>query len=298
MKDPTRRSVLVGASALVGAAAASAFVGSAAAQEPVFDDTKPTIGIAIPSAERLDEIAAAPEIMMSTVKLWTKAPVIGRPNAMQFTQEGTLLLLDQADPNKVFEVKPEDGSIIRSVQTESMGGSGICVDDEGKWIIASTKALASGGVPVTLRVEPSSGATIDKWVTPGWGFYGRERTAEPGAPPRTPSGGHDVKWAGGGRYWLAVPASGRIFLMDAKTGKPVRSIPSPINRSHGLAVEGSNLWVAASDFRQILRLDPMTGKVLAKVQLGNDDPGLHGLEIQNGTLWYCDSVTGYVCKLV
>ena len=294
----TRRSVLAAAASALAGAAASALTGAAATREPVFDDTKPTIGVAIPSAERLDEIAAAPEIKKSVVKLWTKAPLIGQPNAMQFTRQGTLLLLDQANPNKVFEVKPEDGSIIRSVQTEAMGGGGICVDDDGKLIITSTKALASGGVPVTLRVEPSSGATIGKWVTPGWGFYGRERAALPGAPPPSPSGGHDVKWAGSGRYWLAVPASGRIFLMDAKTGKPVRSIPSPINRSHGLALEGSNLWVAASDFAQILRLDPMTGKVLAKVQLSQDDPGLHGLEIQNGTLWYCDSVTGWICKLV
>ena len=145
----TRRSVLAAAASALTGAAASALAGAPAAQDPVFDDTKPTIGIATPGAERLDEIAAAPEIKKSVVKLWTKAPVIGRPNAMQFTRQGTLLVLDQADPNKVFEVKPEDGSVIRSVQTESMGGGGICVDDDGKWLITSTKALASGGVPVT-----------------------------------------------------------------------------------------------------------------------------------------------------
>ena len=41
----------------------------------------------------------------------------------------------------------------------------------------------------------------------------------------SPSGGHDVKWAGNGRYWMAVPASGRIFLMDEATGKSVRTFP-------------------------------------------------------------------------
>jgi hypothetical protein len=97
---------------------------------------------------------------------------------------------------------------------------------------------------------------------------------------------------------MAVPASGRIFLMDEASGKPVRSIVAPVNRTHGLAVDGDYLWSVASDFYQIQKLDTRTGKIVAKIQLDKStDPAIHGLEIKNGVLWYCDAGKGWVCNL-
>jgi len=276
---------------------ALAVAGRARADDvPIFDDSKPTTGIAIPSVQHTAEMDAAPLIKKTVHKLWNDAPTIKEPNALQFTPKGTLLILDQVDPNKVFEVNPSDGKILRSVQTESIHGSGICIDAGGNWIITSTKALQ--GPPVTLVVDPASGKTLKKWVTPGWGFYGPDRPARPGRPPDTPSGGHDVKWAGNGRYWMAVPASGRIFLMDEASGKPVRSIVAPVNRTHGLAIDGNYLWSVAADFWQIQKLDARTGKIVGKIQLDkNTDPAIHGLELKDGVLWYCDAGKGWVCNL-
>ena len=148
---------------------ALAVAGRARADDvPIFDDSKPTTGIAIPSVQHTAEMDAAPLIKKTVHKLWNDAPTIKEPNALQFTPKGTLLILDQVDPNKVFEVNPSDGKILRSVQTESIHGSGICIDAKGNWIITSTKALQ--GPPVTLVVDPASGKTLKKWVTPGWGF--------------------------------------------------------------------------------------------------------------------------------
>lgn len=292
MDDLTRRGWLATAGAL-------ALSGPALAQEPKFDDTKPTRGVAIPSAEHMAEIEAAPTIKKTVNKLYNTGPTIKEPNALQFTPKGTLLVLDQVDQptNKIFEINPSDGKIIRSVQSDlSVHGSGICIDDGGKWIITSTKG-PNNGPPLTLRVEPATGKTIAKWVTPGWGFYGRDRPPRPGAPPATPSGGHDVKWAGNGRYWIATPASGRIMLMDAKTGKAVRSFTAPVNRTHGLAIDGAFLWSVGSDYQQIHKIDTRTGKVVAKIQLTKEDPAIHGLEIRNGVLWYCDAASGWMCTL-
>ena len=276
---------------------ALAVAGRARADDvPIFDDSKPTTGIAIPSVQHTAEMDAAPLIKKTVHKLWNDAPTIKEPNALQFTPKGTLLILDQVDPNKVFEVNPSDGKILRSVQTESIHGSGICIDAKGNWIITSTKALQ--GPPVTLVVDPASGKTLKKWVTPGWGFYGPDRPPRPGQPPETPSGGHDVKWAGNGHYWMAVPASGRIFLMDEASGKPVRSIVAPVNRTHGLAIDGNYLWSVAADFWQIQKLDARTGKIVGKIQLDkNTDPAIHGLELKDGVLWYCDAGRGWVCNL-
>ncbi len=284
--DMTRRGVVASAGAL-------AFAAPSRAAEPVFDDTKPTTGTVIPEA-KLAEMNAAPLIPRKLTRLYSLQPTIREPNALQFTPSGTLLVLDQADPNKVFEIAPADGRIIRSVQTEAMHGSGICVDALGCWLVTSTKGLQSGGPPVTLRIDPRTGATLQKWVTPGWGYYGAVRQ-ESGSP----SGGHDVKWAGLGRYWLAVPASGRIFLMDEASGRPVRSIPAPVLRTHGLAIDGDTLWSVASDYQQIHRIAQSDGRILGKIQLAKTDPTIHGIELRDGVIWYCDADrnSGWVCTL-
>lgn len=185
------------------AVGAVAIAGPARAQgndNPTFDVSKPTEGVVIP-ASKVQEMNDAPTIHKTVNRLFNDAPTIKEPNAMQFTPSGTLLILDQVDPNKVFEVSPQDGRIIRSVQTESIHGSGITIGDGGVWWITSTKAVS--GPPVTLKVDPASGKTLKKWVTPGWGYYGAV-SADRGSP----SGGHDVKWAGNGTFWMAVPASG------------------------------------------------------------------------------------------
>jgi len=255
-----------------------------------FDLSKPTQGVVIPP-EKVAEMNSAPIIKKSLRKLYSTAPGIKEPNAMQFTPAGTLLVLDQFDPNKVFEINPADGKILREVQTESIHGSGITIGDGGAWWITSTKAL--NGPPVTLKVDPQTGKTIKKWVTPGWGYYGAV-TAERGSP----SGGHDVKWAGNGRYWMAVPASGRIFLIQGETGAIVRSIPAPVLRTHGLAIDGNYLWSVASDYAQIQKLDSRDGKIVGKIQLDKaSDPQVHGLELKDGVLWYCDASKGWVCNL-
>ena len=282
----TRRNVCfsLGALAIAGAANAQSN------DNPEFDLSKPTEGVSIPQTKS-QEIEDAPLIKKTVNRIFNDAPTIKEPNALQYTSTGTLLILDQVDPNKVFEVVPNNGRIIRAVQTEAIHGSGLTIGDGGAWWITSTKATS--GPPVTLKVDPATGKTLKKWVTPGWGYYGAV-SSDKGSP----SGGHDVKWAGNGTYWMAVPASGRIFLMEGETGRVIRSIPAPVLRTHGLAIDGPYLWSVASDFAQIQKLDSRNGKVLAKIQLDKrNDPEVHGLELSHGILWYCDASHGWVCNL-
>ena len=49
--------------------------------------------------------------------------------------------------------------MLASVQTESIHGSGITYGD-GAWFITSTKVLV--GKPSTLKVDPRTGATLDR----------------------------------------------------------------------------------------------------------------------------------------
>jgi len=180
--------------------------------------------------------ADAPRLAKRVEKLY-KIAGSTQPNDLQFVADG-LWVLDQVDPNKAFKVRPDDGSVLRELQTESIHGSGITYGNGALWI-TSTKMRDPAAAPRTLKVDPTSGKTLKSWVTPGAGLYGRVTT---------PSGGHGVKWVDG-KYWMAVPASGKLFLMEPETGEVVRSIPAPGVRTHGLAWDRGFLWCVESDGR-------------------------------------------------
>jgi streptogramin lyase len=235
-----------------------------------------------------------PVIMKRVEKRYTVAGC-RQPNDLQFSSGG-LWILDQVDQpgNKVFLVKPETGAVIKEIMTESIHGSGIAYGNGALWI-TSTKMKDPTDPPVTLKVDPNTGKTLKSWPTPGSGYYGRMNPSTD-----TPSGGHGLKWVDG-KYWMAVPASGRLFLMQPESGEIIRSIPAPGStpRTHGIAWDKGLLWVINSDDRAIYKLDPRDGSVLMKVQLSKTDPEPHGLDIDgNGVLWYCDAGrTSLVCRL-
>jgi streptogramin lyase len=208
-----------------------------------------------------------------------------QPNDLQFVADG-LWVLDQVDPNKAFKVRPEDGSILQTIQTESIHGSGITYGNGALWI-TSTKMSDPATPPRTLKVDAKTGKTLKSWVTPGSGLYGKVTT---------PSGGHGVKWVDG-KYWMAVPASGKLFLMEPESGDVVRSIPAPGVRTHGLAWDNGFLWCVESDGRVIYKLDAKDGKKVAMIQLTKTDPEPHGLDTRDGVLWYCDAASGWICRL-
>jgi streptogramin lyase len=232
------------------------------------------------AAANNDEKENLPIVSKRVEKVF-KTPGIKAPNDLQFAPDGNLWILDQVDPNKVFKVSPKDGSIIDQVQTESMHGSGIAFG-HGAWWIGSTKTLK------TLKVDPKTGKTLKSFDTPGSGLYGTLTT---------PSGAHGIKWVDG-RYWMAVPASGKIYLMEPESGQIVRSIPAPTVRTHGLAWDNGILWCVGSSEREIYKMDPKDGKLLAKIKLAQEDPEPHGLDLFEGVMWYSDAASSWVCRLL
>ena len=247
------------------------------------------------AASRIAAAQEVPTIIKRVEKLY-KIAASREPNDLQFVPEG-LWVLDQVDQptNKALLVDPQDGRVLREILTESLHGSGITYGNGALWI-GSTKGKNAQDPPRTLKVDPHTGKTLKSWITPGSGLYGR-MSAERGD---TPSGAHGLKWSDG-KYWMAVPAAHKVFLMEPETGEIVRSIPGPGStpRTHGMAVENGMLWVINSDDRAIFKLDTKDGAVVSKIQLSKDDPVPHGLDIdRNGVLWYSDAGTGWICKLV
>ena len=74
-----------------------------------------------------------------------------------------------------------------------------------------------------------------------------------------------MKWVDG-KDRMAVPASGKLFLMEPATGEIARSIPAPGVRTHGLAWDHGFLWCVESDGRAIYKLDSKDGTP------GREDP--------------------------
>jgi hypothetical protein len=203
------------------------------------------------------------------------------PNGLQAVPDG-LWILDQENPNKAHKVSYADGSVLHEITTESEHGSGITYGDGALWI-ASTYGLK------TLKVDPKTGKTLAAFDTPGCGLV------KWGKPTR-PSGAHGLEWVAG-RYWIAVPPSERIYLVEPVKGTVLRSIPAPGVRPHGLAWDGSFLWCVESNDRAIFKLDSRDGRMLAKVQLAASDPEPHGMTMQGSVMWYCDATSRWVCRL-
>jgi hypothetical protein len=254
----------------------------------------------IPQAT-LDARKNAPIIPKKVNKLYNLKPAVDQPNDMQFAPNGDLWILDQKDPNAVFTIDAKTGKVKSSVVTESIHGSGITYGDNA-WFITSTKVVT--GNPSTLKVDPKTGKTLKKWETPGFGIYGAYLTRErkPGELPLE-SGGHGVKWAGPnsmgqGQYWLATPAGGKLYLINAEAGTVARSIQAPTIRTHGIALDGDYIWCVGSDEAEIYKLQKSDGAIVAKIVLDKvNDPSLHGLDIKDGVLWYCDANKGWICNL-
>jgi hypothetical protein len=252
-----------------------------------FVATAATVALGPRLAAATPEEKARLPLVPKRVEKAFKAPC-RQPNDLQFVSDG-LWILDQVDPNKAFKVRPEDGSVLHQIQTASIHGSGITFGNGVLWI-GSTKMLDPKDPPRTLKVDPQTGKTLASWVTPGSGIWTK-------GPNATPSGAHGLKWVDG-KYWMAVPASGKLFLMEPETGEIVRSIPAPGIRTHGLAWDNGLLWCVESNDRAVYKMDPRDGKLLARIQLTREDPEPHGLDISKGVLWYSDAASGWVCRLV
>jgi len=238
--------------------------------------------------------ALASRLLASSIEDKAKLPVVQKrlekmfqapckaPNDLQAASDG-LWILDQVDPNKVYKVRFEDGSVISEIQTESIHGSGITYGNGALWI-ASTWGLK------TLKVDVKTGKTLAAFDEPGAGMpkFGK---------PTRPSGAHGLKWVDG-KIWMAMPPAEKIYLIEPESGAVIRSIPGPGIRTHGLAWDGAYLWCAESIDCAIYKLDPSDGRPLAKIQLSKDDPEIHGLDLWKGTFWYSDASSGWICRLV
>jgi sugar lactone lactonase YvrE len=79
----------------------------------------------------------------------------------------------------------------------------------------------------------------------------------------------------------------------------LKQFPAPGNRPHGVAWDGTLLWVAETSKRTITGYT-LDGAVQRVLELGpgpEEGPDPHGMTLYQGELWYCDAATRAVCTI-
>jgi ABC-type transport system substrate-binding protein/streptogramin lyase len=102
----------------------------------------------------------------------------------------------------------------------------------------------------------------------------------------------DVRVGPDGQLWALIPDERRLVAIDPRTGRAGRSIGLGVSPG-GFAAGGGALWVADQGSSTLLRIDPLHGDDVRRIELprppgvvnGGVKPEIHGLAVGSGSLW-------------
>lgn len=85
--------------------------------------------------------------------------------------------------------------------------------------------------------------------------------------------------------WILDQETHQVSLIDYQ-GAVLRTLQTESDRGSGITFDGATLWLASTYSCEILRVDPDSGKTLARYPTpGAEKTGGHGLEWRDGILW-------------
>jgi streptogramin lyase len=204
-----------------------------------------------------------------------------QPNGMQAVDDG-VWIIDQRDDH-LYKLAYDTGIVLERLKTETRASSGVTVGGGFIWV-ASTYSTE------LFKLNPD-GTTAAKYDTPGKGVVAFAR--DPANAPVT--GAHGMEWIDDENMWVAVPPAQKVFLMDPRSMKVKREIPSPDVRPHGLFMLDGFMWLADTGLGKIHKLDPANGKVLDEIDV--PAPEVHGMTLHDGKIWFCCAETRRVCTV-
>lgn len=191
-------------------------------------------------------------------------------NGLQAAPDG-LWLCDQVD-NKIYKISYYNGSVITSFDTPGRNLSGIAMGGGAVWGAHNQRPTGA------YKCNPDTGNTL-AWLP---------------FPQGMDAGVHGIEHVGNA-LWVTRPGLG-IMKVNPDTGELLHQIPFPTRRSHGIFQDNGTLVVAATDTKEIYRLDPNDGKVIEKWDVQGCDP--HGLtKGPDGRIWVCDIVGSLIGTL-
>ena len=208
-----------------------------------------------------------------------------QPNGLQASENG-LWVIDQTD-NHIYQLRWEDGSVIKRLPAEVAHSSGITLGPENIWISSTYGVDTAGdaGNPKIVKCD-MNGNTLARYETPGASF-------NPIADQIT--GAHGLEWVDEENMWIAVPPSETIYLVDPRSMEVKHSIPSPGDRPHGIFQHGGYLWLGDTTLCIIHKIEPKTGQILDEINL--PEPEIHGVTVHNDKIWFCCAETGRYCTV-
>jgi hypothetical protein len=215
--------------------------------------------------------AATTERVSAKFRWYTPGP---QPNGLQATDEG-VWVIDQKDL-KCYLLDWSDGRTLAEFPTATNHSSGITWDGEGLWV-------ASTYPPIELFRYSRDGKELRRLPTPG-------------ADER--SGAHGLEWIDN-KLWVTVPPSATTYQLDPADGRILKQFPAPGKRPHGIAWDGTHLWVAETTLRSITAytLDGTPTRVLELDEGPSEGREPHGMTYFRGELWYCDAATRAMCTI-
>jgi DNA-binding beta-propeller fold protein YncE len=88
-----------------------------------------------------------------------------------------------------------------------------------------------------------------------------------------------------GRLWIALLSIGKVVAVDAASAKVVATIDGLGTDLWDLKSGYGSIWVVDRTKRQLLKIDPTTATVAARIGIG---PGGSGLAMAGGAVWVVD----------
>lgn len=249
----------------------------------------------------------------------------GKPNDLSpGPAAGQMWVLDQGIGGWVNLTNISDGSTIKEFKTDTVGPSGVVVDDDNVMWITATHAS------MIVSINPSDGSTIAKYYTPGAqriyqkkgdpagrssklppaypeasrevggarGNVGNRVNLPPGQLPITTeegaggTGAHGIL-SKGGLLIYAAPPSRMIYVLDKKTWQVQAMWPTPGNRPHGMTwanAAKTAFWSSDSNLNAFYLYDMATGNISERIQLPDDSPVIHGVNLVGNTMYCCDDM--------
>lgn len=176
--------------------------------------------------------------------------------------DGKALWVADRKANRVYQIDPLTGAVLRELPTPGTQPAGIASDGTHLWIADSDR-------DALYRMDPATGI-VDRALR---------------LPVKAPRGlVHD-----GRNLVLGDAREDRILVLDPDDGTVIRGFAAPGGSITGLAWDGRALWAADRGLDEIHRIDPEHGEVLGILK----SPGPHpyGLAWDGRTLWCADYQT-------
>jgi YVTN family beta-propeller protein len=117
--------------------------------------------------------------------------------------------------------------------------------------------------------------------------------------------------ADGDRLWVTNWQHNSVSQVDVRSGKPVGTLtagPAPVTGEQGVAsvaVGAGSVWVVRGDLDSVYRIDPKTGHVQAKIDVGLtptsasfSDGALWVLNLQGNSVSRIDPATNHVTATI